>query len=238
MRSPANAAAPGSSESRLPILVVGAIGVVFGDIGTSPLYTMREAFGYGGLLLDDAYTSFCLRFPRFSGPCWWSSRSSTWPRSPGAVYNQGQGVLLALATLALRGLRGGGATAASGDRACDGGRSAPSTATALSLPPSRCSAPSRGWKVATPAFEPYVVPIALAILCRAVPGAAARYGQCRQAFWPYNVHLVCHAGCARPVADPRASRRSASAQSHIRKSPCLPPTAGKPSWRSALLSWR
>ncbi|HEX7128932.1 MAG TPA: KUP/HAK/KT family potassium transporter, partial [Rhodanobacteraceae bacterium] len=27
-------------------LVVGAIGVVFGDIGTSPLYTMKEAF-YG-----------------------------------------------------------------------------------------------------------------------------------------------------------------------------------------------
>ena len=25
-------------------LVVGAIGVVFGDIGTSPLYTLREAF--------------------------------------------------------------------------------------------------------------------------------------------------------------------------------------------------
>src|SRR5699024_2806587 len=26
-------------------LVLGAIGVVFGDIGTSPLYTMKEAFG-------------------------------------------------------------------------------------------------------------------------------------------------------------------------------------------------
>ena len=25
-------------------LVVGAIGVVFGDIGTSPLYTLKEAF--------------------------------------------------------------------------------------------------------------------------------------------------------------------------------------------------
>ena len=26
-------------------LVLGAIGVVFGDIGTSPLYTLKEAFG-------------------------------------------------------------------------------------------------------------------------------------------------------------------------------------------------
>ena len=26
-------------------LVIGAVGVVFGDIGTSPLYTLKEAFG-------------------------------------------------------------------------------------------------------------------------------------------------------------------------------------------------
>ncbi|MDQ3566020.1 MAG: KUP/HAK/KT family potassium transporter, partial [Pseudomonadota bacterium] len=26
-------------------LAVGAVGVVYGDIGTSPLYTIREAFG-------------------------------------------------------------------------------------------------------------------------------------------------------------------------------------------------
>jgi KUP system potassium uptake protein len=31
-------------DKRLMALAVGAIGVVFGDIGTSPLYTMREAF--------------------------------------------------------------------------------------------------------------------------------------------------------------------------------------------------
>ena len=28
----------------LPLLVVGAVGVVFGDIGTSPLYAMKESF--------------------------------------------------------------------------------------------------------------------------------------------------------------------------------------------------
>lgn len=36
---------PQSSRSGLATLALGAIGVVFGDIGTSPLYTMREAFG-------------------------------------------------------------------------------------------------------------------------------------------------------------------------------------------------
>ena len=30
-------------QSRLAILTLGAIGVVYGDIGTSPLYAFREA---------------------------------------------------------------------------------------------------------------------------------------------------------------------------------------------------
>ena len=38
----------------LSALTVAAIGVVYGDIGTSPLYTMREAFGHaGGLHLSE-----------------------------------------------------------------------------------------------------------------------------------------------------------------------------------------
>jgi len=35
----------GQQRSRLFTLALGAVGVVFGDIGTSPLYAMREAFG-------------------------------------------------------------------------------------------------------------------------------------------------------------------------------------------------
>jgi len=44
-RSPSTEA--GSQRHAMRALVVGAIGVVFGDIGTSPLYTMSEAFGGG-----------------------------------------------------------------------------------------------------------------------------------------------------------------------------------------------
>ncbi|TWI02768.1 KUP system potassium uptake protein [Luteimonas cucumeris] len=50
MATPHNHSAPGNSHAHghgktgLPALVVGAIGVVFGDIGTSPLYTLKEAF--------------------------------------------------------------------------------------------------------------------------------------------------------------------------------------------------
>jgi len=36
---------PGAPLSRLGTLTLGAIGVVFGDIGTSPLYAFKEAFG-------------------------------------------------------------------------------------------------------------------------------------------------------------------------------------------------
>ena len=43
-------AASGHGKIGLTGLVVGAIGVVFGDIGTSPLYTLKEMFsGHYGL---------------------------------------------------------------------------------------------------------------------------------------------------------------------------------------------
>ena len=34
-----------ASKTSKSALIIGAIGVVFGDIGTSPLYTLKEAFG-------------------------------------------------------------------------------------------------------------------------------------------------------------------------------------------------
>ena len=37
----ADVSAPPSRRKRMAPLVIGAIGVVFGDIGTSPLYTLR-----------------------------------------------------------------------------------------------------------------------------------------------------------------------------------------------------
>ena len=36
---------PAGSSKRMAPMIVGAIGVVFGDIGTSPLYTLRQCFG-------------------------------------------------------------------------------------------------------------------------------------------------------------------------------------------------
>ena len=33
-------------QDKLPVLALSALGIVFGDIGTSPLYTLKTAFDY------------------------------------------------------------------------------------------------------------------------------------------------------------------------------------------------
>ncbi len=40
-------AGAGHSEGRMPLLVLGALGVVYGDIGTSPIYAFRQALSVG-----------------------------------------------------------------------------------------------------------------------------------------------------------------------------------------------
>ena len=53
--APVGDAASPSAKTPLPALTIAAIGIVYGDIGTSPLYTMREAFGdIGALPLTEA----------------------------------------------------------------------------------------------------------------------------------------------------------------------------------------
>nr|MDP9195448.1 KUP/HAK/KT family potassium transporter [Pseudomonadota bacterium] len=44
-RSPAVAEGPHRPKGTFAALALGAVGIVYGDIGTSPLYTIREAFG-------------------------------------------------------------------------------------------------------------------------------------------------------------------------------------------------
>src|ERR1700754_973998 len=47
---------PHGHHDSLPTLAVGAIGVVFGDIGTSPLYALKESFiGHHPLTVDRAH---------------------------------------------------------------------------------------------------------------------------------------------------------------------------------------
>src|SRR4051812_49885622 len=58
MHTPATAGSPeeaaGHAASARRTIVLAALGIVYGDIGTSPLYTLREAFGHaGGLHLSE-----------------------------------------------------------------------------------------------------------------------------------------------------------------------------------------
>jgi len=50
----ASEAAPhaGADNKNLPILILGALGVVYGDIGTSPIYAFRQAYADGSSGLD------------------------------------------------------------------------------------------------------------------------------------------------------------------------------------------
>jgi KUP system potassium uptake protein len=43
-RAAHSATLPHGPKDRLPVLMLGAVGVVFGDIGTSPLYALKESF--------------------------------------------------------------------------------------------------------------------------------------------------------------------------------------------------
>ena len=47
--SPASLTPAGGSASQLAALTLGAIGIVYGDIGTSPLYALKEVFAHGHL---------------------------------------------------------------------------------------------------------------------------------------------------------------------------------------------
>ena len=47
-------------QGKLSILMLGAIGVVYGDIGTSPLYAMKESFIGPHPLAVDPLHIFCV----------------------------------------------------------------------------------------------------------------------------------------------------------------------------------
>jgi KUP system potassium uptake protein len=143
----------------LSALTIAAIGVVYGDIGTSPLYTMREAFGErGDLPLGEATVLGVLSLIS------WSLFTVVTLKYVIVILradNRGEGGILALATLAQRALSSRrqrtvlvlamiGAALFYGD-----GVITPAISVLSAI---------EGLKVATPLFEPYVVPFALVIL--------------------------------------------------------------------------
>jgi hypothetical protein len=151
--------APGR-QRRWP-LMIGALGVVYGDIGTSPLYAIRESFhgpfgmvpsesnvlGVVSLIFWSLIVVICLKYLSFI------LRAD----------NRGEGGILSLMALATRNWPGG-----AGSRRllvlagifgatlflCDG----------LITPSITVLSAVEGLHVATSVFDPYVIPIALVIL--------------------------------------------------------------------------
>src|SRR5689334_15742378 len=92
--------ATAADAARHQSLTIAALGVVFGDIGTSPLYTMHQTFGLAnGLPLNETTVMGVLSLIFWSliiivslKYCWLIMRAD----------NKGEGGVLSLAALALR----------------------------------------------------------------------------------------------------------------------------------------
>ena len=160
-------AANGSNGSHAPNgaaagLVMGALGVVFGDIGTSPLYALRETFLHGaGLTPTPEHVLGVL------STLFWAVTLTVTIKYVVLIMradNKGEGGVLALATLATRGLNGKarrvryaiivlaviGLALFYGD--------------AIITPAVSVMGAVEGLSAITPAFTPLVIPLALVIL--------------------------------------------------------------------------
>ncbi len=88
--------------SRLRALILGAVGVVYGDIGTSPLYTMKQAFGTHGAELIPANVLGVLSL------VFWALILVVSVKYAGFIMradNKGEGGIMALTALAQRSVR-------------------------------------------------------------------------------------------------------------------------------------
>jgi KUP system potassium uptake protein len=153
------AAHPSRRGSPLYRLILGAMGVVYGDIGTSPLYTVKQCFNaLGGATPLAIYGVLSL--------ITWALMLVVTLKYVCVIMradNRGEGGILALTALALR-------SAASGTRFHWWILAAGLLGAALFYgdgvitPAISVLSAIEGLNVATPLFEPYVIPLTLAIL--------------------------------------------------------------------------
>jgi len=165
--SPAPHAAHGSNGHHAPGgaaagLVVGALGVVFGDIGTSPLYALRETFLHGsGLPPTPEHVLGVL------STLFWAITLTVTIKYVVLIMradNKGEGGVLALATLATRGLNGKGRTVRRAITVLAVIGLALFYGDAIITPAVSVMGAVEGLSAAAPAFTPFVVPLSLAIL--------------------------------------------------------------------------
>ena len=93
---------PNSPAPRLTALAVGAIGVVYGDLGTSPLYTIKETFGEHGIAVTPDHVLGVLSL------VFWTLMLVVSVKYAGFIMradNKGEGGIMALTALAQRSVR-------------------------------------------------------------------------------------------------------------------------------------
>jgi KUP system potassium uptake protein len=150
---------PGTASQKA--LVLGAIGVVFGDIGTSPLYTVREAFDPKyGLAADQANILGILSL------VFWAITLVVTVKYVHVIMradNRGEGGILALMAVVQRSLPLGSPLAYGiGILGIFG--TALFFGDSVLTPAVSVLSAVEGLKVAAPALEQYIVPIALGVL--------------------------------------------------------------------------
>ena len=165
--SPSNASAHGSNGHHAPGgaaagLVVGALGVVFGDIGTSPLYALRETFLHGsGMAPTPEHVLGVL------STLFWAVTLTVTIKYVVLIMradNKGEGGVLALATLATRGLNGKGRSVRRAITVLAVVGLALFYGDAIITPAVSVMSSVEGLSAAAPAFTPFVIPLSLAIL--------------------------------------------------------------------------
>jgi len=143
-------------------LVLGALGVVFGDIGTSPLYTLREVFTPGsGMTPTPRHVLGVLSI------LFWAVTLTVTVKYVTLIMradNKGEGGVLALATLATQGLNGRGRNIRRWITLFAVIGLALFYGDAMITPAMTVMSAVEGLGAVAPWLEPYVVPLSLLIL--------------------------------------------------------------------------
>ena len=143
-------------------LIVGGLGVVFGDIGTSPLYALRETF-----LHDTSLAPTPQHVLGVLSTLFWAVTLTVTIKYVVLIMradNKGEGGVLALATLATRGLNGKGRSVRRAITVLAVVGLALFYGDAIITPAVSVMSSVEGLSAAAPAFTPFVIPLSLAIL--------------------------------------------------------------------------
>jgi KUP system potassium uptake protein len=160
--SPASDVAPSHPPHGKAALIVGALGVVFGDIGTSPLYALRETF-----LHDTSLDPTPEHVLGVLSTLFWAVTLTVTIKYVTLIMradNKGEGGVLALATLGTHGLNGKGRRIRVAITLLAVIGLALFYGDAIITPAISVMSAVEGLSAVTPAFEPFVVPLALVIL--------------------------------------------------------------------------